>query len=160
MTKEKFPTTQAIRVLKAQNAAFSIQPYRYEEQGGTAVASRELNVSEYSVIKTLVMEDENGDAFLILMHGDKKVSTKALARFLGVKTVNPCEPDKAHNQTGYFVGGISPFGTKRKLNVYIESTIMDLEKIYINAGKRGLLAEMTPGDLCNILKPSPVKVAI
>ena len=160
MSKEKFPVTQAIRMLKANNTTFSLHHYRFEEKGGTAAASKELRVSEDSVIKTLVMEDENGDTFLVLMHGDKKVSTKALARSLGVKTVKPCDPHKAHNQTGYFVGGISPFGTKRELNVYIESTIMDLEKIYINAGKKGLLAEMTPGDLFTILKPWPVEVAI
>lgn len=160
MTKEKFHITQAIRMLKAHNAVFSLHPYKYEEKGGTAVASKELNVSENSVIKTLVMEDEDGDTFLILMHGDKKVSTKALARTLGVKTVKPCEPGRAHSQTGYFAGGISPFGTKKRLNVYIEASIMDLKNIYINAGKRGLLAKITPGDLFRILKPVPVNVAI
>jgi len=160
MTKEKSPATQAIRVLRAQNAEFSIHAYRYEDKGGTSVASQELNVNEYNVIKTLVMEDEEGAAFLVLMHGDKKVSTKGLARFLGVKSVTSCEPDKAYNLTGYFVGGISPFGTKRKLRVYIESTILDLETIYINAGKRGLLLAMKPNYLSDILKPIPVQVAI
>lgn len=160
MAKEKLPVTQAIRTLRAYNAEFSIHAYKYEDKGGTSLASKELNVDEYNVIKTLVMEDEEGEAFLVLMHGDKKVSTKGLARFLGVKSVKSCEPDKAHNLTGYFVGGISPFGTKRKLRVYIESTILDLETIYINAGKRGLLVEMKPRYLSDVLKPMPVKVAI
>ena len=160
MSKEKFPTTQAIRSLKHHKIAFSIKPYKYEERGGTAVAARELNLDEHRVVKTLVMENENRHPFLILMHGDNKVSTKALARALGVKTVNPCDPRVAQKYTGYFVGGTSPFGTKKPLRIYIENTIVDLEKIYINAGKRGLLAEISPGDLMRTLNPTPVNVAI
>ena len=160
MTKEKFPTTQAIRTLKENGVDFSLCPYNYEEKGGTTAAAKELNVVESLVIKTLVMEDEKGNPLLILMHGDKKVSTKALARTLKVKTVKPCEPQVAHKHTGYFVGGISPFGTRRPLKVYIEASIMDLPNIYINAGKKGLLAEMSPGDLARILNPTSVSVAI
>lgn len=160
MSKEKFPTTQAIRSLKHHKIAFSIQPYTYEEKGGTAVAARELNLDEHRVVKTLVMEDENGHPFLILMHGDNKVSTKALARALGVKTVSPCDPKVAQKHTGYFVGGTSPFGTKKPLRIYIEKTIIDLKKIYINAGKRGLLAEISPNDLMKTLNPTAVTVAI
>jgi len=119
-----------------------------------------LNVDEHLVIKTLVMEDEKGDPLLMLMHGDKKISTKALARVLGVKIVSPCDPQKTHKHTGYVVGGISPFGTRKHLKVYVEESIMNLPKIYINAGKKGLLAEMSPGDLASILKPVPVNVAI
>jgi len=160
MAKEKFSTTQAIRALKESGVNFSLHFYKYEEKGGTTVAAKELNVDEHLVVKTLVMEVDNGDPLLILMHGNKKVSTKAMARALGVKTVKPCEPLIAHKHTGYFVGGISPFGTKKPLKVYVEASIMDLPKIYINAGKKGLLTEMSPGELKKILNPTPVSVAI
>jgi len=160
MSKEKFPTTQAIRALKHHKIEFSIHYYKYEEKGGTAVAARELNVEEHMVVKTLVMEDGNGHPFLILMHGDKKVSTKALARALGVKTVRSCDPKVAHKHTGYLVGGTSPFGIKKPLRIYIEKTILNLKNIYINAGKRGLSAEISQGDLMRVLKPTPVNVAI
>ena len=160
MPKEKFPTTQAIRKLKEHEVNFSLHAYKYEEKGGTTAAAVELNVDEHPVIKTLVMEDDKGHPLLILMHGDKKVSTKALARFLGVKTVMPCDAQVAHRHTGYFLGGVSPFGTRKPLKVYVEASIMDLSKIYINAGKRGLLAEMSPRDLARILNIIPVNVAI
>ncbi len=160
MAKEKFPTTQAIRRLKEHRVEFSLHPYKYEEKGGTMAVATELNVDEHMVIKTLVMEDDKGDPLLVLMHGDRKVSTKALARDLGVKTVTPCDPQVAHRHTGYFLGGISPFGTRKPLKVYVEASIMDLSKIYINAGKRGLLAEMSPRDLASILDTIPVNVAI
>jgi len=160
MTKEKFPATQAIRTLKESGVNFSLHFYKYEEKGGTTVAAKELNVDEHLVVKTLVMEVDNGDPLLILMHGNKKVSTKAMARALGVKTVKPCEPQTAHKHTGYFVGGISPFGTKKPLKVYVEASVMELPKIYINAGKKGLLAEIYPGDLKKILTLIPVSVAI
>ena len=160
MSKEKFPTTQAIRLLKHHKIEFSIKTYKYEEKGGTAVAARELNLDEHRVVKTLVMEAGNGHPFLILMHGDNKVSTKALARALGVKTVSPCDPKVAQKHTGYFVGGTSPFGTKKPLKIYIEKTIVDLKKIYINAGKRGLLVEISPSDMMKTLNPTPVNVAI
>jgi Cys-tRNA(Pro) deacylase len=160
MAKEKFPTTQAIRKLKEHEVNFSLHPYKYEEKGGTMAVATELNVDEHMVIKTLVMEDDRGNPLLILMHGDKKVSTKALARFLGVKTVMPCDPQVAHRHTGYVLGGISPFGTRKPLKVYVEASIMDLSKIYINAGKRGLLTEMSPRDLARILNTISVNVAI
>jgi Cys-tRNA(Pro) deacylase len=117
-------------------------------------------VDEGHVIKTLVMEDDNREPLLVLMHGNRQVSTKALARTLKVKMVKPCEPEMAHRHTGYFVGGISPFGTKKALRVYIEASIRDLPQIYINAGRRGLLAEMSPKDLIRILDPIPVNVAV
>jgi len=160
MAKEKFPTTQAIRTLKEHGVNFALCPYKYEEKGGTTIAAKELNVDEHLTVKTLVMEDEKGNPLLILMHGDKKVSTKALARALGVKTVKPCDPLVAHKHTGYFVGGISPFGTRRPIKVFVEASILDLPKIYINAGKKGLLTEMSPVDLARILNPTPVSVAI
>ena len=119
-----------------------------------------MGVDEHLSIKTLVMEDEKGQPFLVLMHGDKKVSTKALARFLGVKTVRPCDPHVARKHTGYVVGGTSPFGTRKHLKVYVEASILDLPKIYINAGKRGLLAEISPVDLARILNAEPVNIAI
>jgi len=160
VTKEKFHTTQAIRTLKEHGVDFLLHPYRYEERGGTTVAARELQIDEHLAIKTLVMEDEKGDPFLVLMHGNKNVSTKALARVLGVKTVRPCDPHVAHKHTGYVVGGTSPFGTRKPLKVYTEASIMDLPKIYINAGKRGLLAEISPRDLERILNPTPVSITI
>ena len=160
MAKEKFPTTQAIRALKESGVDFSLHFYKYEEKGGTSVAAKELSVDEHEVIKTLVMEADNGEPFLILMHGNKMVSTKAMARALGVKTVKPCEPQIAHKHTGYFVGGISPFGTRKSLTVYVEASIMELSTMYINAGEKGLLAKMSPGDLKNILTLTPVSVGI
>jgi Cys-tRNA(Pro) deacylase len=160
MTKERLPKTQAIRALIQHKIRFSLHPYKYEEKGGTMIAAKELDVDEHLVVKTLVMEDGNGDPLLVLMHGDKKVSTKALARALGVKTVRPCDPTVAHKHTGYLVGGTSPFGTKKRLTICIEKTIVDLKKIFINAGKRGLLAEISPRDLVRVLKPTPVNVAL
>ena len=160
MAKERFPTTQAIRALKQKAVGFTLCPYNYEEKGGTETAARELNVEEHAVIKTLVMEDDKGNPLLVLMHGDKQVSTKTLARTLGVKRVTPCAPEVAHRHTGYFVGGISPFGTKKPLRVFLEASIMELPKIYINAGRKGLLAEIAPGDLAKILNPTAVNAAI
>jgi len=160
MAKERFPTTQAIRALKQQGVEFTLRPYNYEEKGGTETAARALNVEEHAVIKTLVMEDDKGNPLLVLMHGDKQVSTKTLARTLGVKRVTPCAPEEAHKHTGYFVGGISPFGTKKPLRVFVEASIMDLPKIYINAGRKGLLAKMTPANLARILNPTVINVAI
>ena len=160
MTKAKLPVTQAIRVLKKSGTGYTLYPYKYEEKGGTGVAARELNVEEHRVIKTLVMENERGDPVLVLMHGDRQVSTKALARALKVKTMTPSKEEAAHKHTGYFVGGISPFGTKKPLKVYVESTIMDLPFIYINAGRKGLLARISPEDLVKVLKPVWVNVAI
>jgi Cys-tRNA(Pro) deacylase len=160
VAKDKSPTTQAIRTLKERGIRFPLHPYKYEEKGGTSTAAKALRVAESTVIKTLVMEEENGTPFLVLMHGDRSVSTKALARILGVKTVRPCDPQVAHRHTGYVVGGISPFGTRKALRVYIQESILNLPKIYINAGKRGLMLEISPQDLVNVLNPTPVNVAI
>ena len=159
MTKEKFPVTSAIRFLKDHQVNFIERPYRYEEEGGTEVAAKALGVGEHLVIKTLVMEDDQKAPFIILMHGDKQVSTKELARTIGVKSVNPCTPEVALKHTGYMVGGISPFGTKKVLPVYVEESILSLPKIFINAGRRGLLVEISPSDLVKVLNPIPVKVA-
>jgi Cys-tRNA(Pro) deacylase len=159
MSKDHFPATPAIRSLKDNKVDFIARPYPYEERGGTEVAARELGVSEHLTVKTLVMEDEKKAPFIVLMHGDKEVSTKELARFLGVKMVQPCDPATANRHTGYMVGGTSPFGTKKVLPVYVEETIFSLPAIYVNAGRKGLLVEITPADLQRILKTTPVKVA-
>ena len=159
MTKEHFPATPAIRVLRDERVEFTLRPYKYEERGGTEVAARELGVDEHTAIKTLVMEDDRKRPFIILMHGDREVSTRELARSLGVKSVNPCDPGTAQRHTGYMVGGTSPFGIRKKLPIYIEETILDYQKILINAGRKGLLAEMATDELLRILSPRPVKVA-
>jgi len=160
MIETKPPMTQAIRDLKEKGAAFTIHSYAYEEHGGTTVAARELGADEHAVVKTLVFETDAREPLLVLMHGDKEVSAKALARFLGVKEVRPCSPDAANRHTGYMVGGISPFGTRKRLKVYMQSSIADLPVIYINAGKRGLLAEISPAVVTRILAAIPVEIAI
>lgn len=160
MSSQKMSVTPAIRQLKAEAVLFSLHPYPYEEKGGTATASAALGVAEHSVIKTLIMEEEAGNPFIMLMHGDKQVSAKALARQMGVKTVQPCAQQKAEKITGYTVGGISPFGVRRVLPVYMEASVAELEALYINAGRRGLLLCMNPRDLIRILHPVPVVVAI
>jgi Cys-tRNA(Pro) deacylase len=160
MTKEKIPTTPAILVLKAQVDDFTLHTYKYEERGGTKRGASQLDVDEHCVIKTLVMEDETGKPLIILMHGDKEVSTKSLARALGVKSISPCKPAIAEKHTGYKVGGTSPFGTKKAMPLYMEATIANLPEIFINAGSRGLLARMPSAELIRILKPIAVSVAI
>lgn len=160
MAKEKLPVTRSIRVLKDSKVAFSLHTYKYEEHGGTETAAKALGVDEHMVIKTLVLEDDRGEPLLLLMHGDKKASTKALARSMGVKTIRPSDPKTSNRHTGYVVGGISPFGTRKCLRVFVERTVMELPNLYINAGKQGLLAEMSPADLSSLLSPTPVDVAI
>lgn len=160
MSKDKIPVTPAIRVLRAGKINFIPYLYDYEEKGGTAVSARELDVPEHSVVKTLIMEDDGGNALIVLMHGDLQVSTRELARFLGVKSISPCTPDKANRLTGYLVGGTSPFGTKRAMPVYMEETILDLPEIYINGGKRGFLVGISPQDVARILSASRVRVGI
>jgi Cys-tRNA(Pro) deacylase len=160
MTKERIPVTPAILAMKRNGMAFTLRPYRYEEHGGTRVSAQELGVDEHLVIKTLVMEDDRGVPLIILMHGDRQVSTKSMARHLGVKAVTPCDPHVAEKRTGYRVGGTSPFGTKKPLRIFMEEGISDLPRILINAGSRGLLAEMAPAELIRVLKPVTVKVAI
>ena len=149
----------AIPVLKKHHVAFTEHEYRYEERGGTAVSSRELGVDEHAVIKTLVMEDEHKKPLLVLMHGDREVSTKNLARQIGAKTVSPCAPDVAQRHTGYLVGGTSPFGTRRPLPVYMEKTIVELDRIYINGGRRGFLVSLSPADVIRVLAPTLVEAA-
>lgn len=160
MAREKTPVTPAVRILRAEKVAFTDHLYSYEEKGGTAVSARELGLDEHCVIKTLIMEDEQKNPLIVLMHGDRQVSTKELARIIGVKQVAPCTPDVANRHSGYLVGGTSPFGTRRSMPVYMEETIATLEKIYINGGKRGYLVGISPVDLIRILKPVPVNAGI
>ncbi|GFO64975.1 Cys-tRNA(Pro) deacylase [Geomonas paludis] len=160
MVKVKSPVTAAIRVLRQAGVAFGEHPYQYEEKGGTAVSARELGVDEHSVIKTLVMEDDTRAPLVVLMHGDLQVSTKELARAIGVKSVAPCTPDTANRHSGYMVGGTSPFGTRKQMPVYIEESILELPLIYINGGSRGFLVSLPPAELQRVLKPIPVKVGI
>ena len=154
------PNTPAIHFLKAHKVTFQEHPYRYEEKGGTAVSSRELGVDEHIVIKTLVMEDENRQPLIVLMHGDREVSTKNLARQIGRKSVAPCSPDAAQRHTGYMVGGTSPFGTRKTLPVFLEQSIAGLPKVYINGGARGLLVSLAAADLVRVLSPTLVDVAL
>lgn len=159
MSQEKTPVTAAVRLLRAQQVAFTHHPYAYEEKGGTAVSARELGVDEHAVIKTLIMEDDRKEPLVILMHGDREVSTKNLARFLGVKTVTPCVPAVADRHSGYQVGGTSPFGLRRPMRVFMEASIAELSYLYINGGKRGYLVGMPPAELVRVLQPTLVSVA-
>jgi Cys-tRNA(Pro) deacylase len=150
--------THAIRMLKEHRIAFTSHPYKYEEKGGTSASSRELQVDEHSVIKTLIMETESKFPLVVLMHGDRQVSTKQLARVMDVKTVSPCDPEVANKHSGYLIGGTSPFGTKKIMPVYMQKSIMELERIYINGGKRGYLIGLSPIDLMKILSPKLVEI--
>lgn len=154
-----YPITPAIRVLREKNIEFEPHVYEYIEKGGTKYSAEVLGVDEHAVIKTLIFETNEKKPLIVLMHGDFKVSTKALARILNVKTIAPVTPEKANKLTGYLVGGTSPFGIKTAMPIYAEMTIFDLEKIYINGGKRGFLIEIAPRDLEKILTLEEVEVA-
>jgi Cys-tRNA(Pro) deacylase len=152
--------TPAIHFLRKHGVSFTEHEYRYEERGGTRVSSRALGVDEHSVVKTLVMEDERKQPLIVLMHGDREVSTKQLARDAGRKHIEPCAPDVAQKHTGYQVGGTSPFGTRKALPVYMERTIADLPRVYVNGGRRGFLVGLEPQEIVRMLAPTPVDVAI
>ena len=154
------PETPATRFLRQHKAAFSTHLYTYEEHGGTKVSARELNVAEHAVVKTLVMEDEGRQPLIVLMHGDRKVSTKELARQIGCKKVEPCKPEVANRHTGFLVGGTSPFGTKKQMPTYLEKTILDLPLIYINGGRRGYLVGVHPHEILRVLNPKVVEAAL
>lgn len=160
MAKKEYPKTQAIRCLLEHGIEFEPFTYKYEERGGTRVSSRELGVDEHAVVKTLVMETDAGEPLIVLMYGDKEVSTKQLARILGVKSVSPCDPKVANRHSGYLVGGTSPFGTKRAMPVYCEAGILELDRIYINGGARGFLVRIDPRDLSKALDLTAVNVAV
>ena len=151
--------TPALHILRAQKVSFTEHPYRYEERGGTTVSARELGVDEHVVIKTLVMEDERRAPLVMLMHGDREVSTRALARAMGVGSVRPCAPDVAERHSGYKVGGTSPFGLRKALPIYMEATIAGLRRIFVNGGKRGYLVGIDPADLVRLLQPTVVDAA-
>jgi len=152
--------TPAVHFLRKHGVAFTEHPYRYEEHGGTRVSSRELGVDEHAVVKTLVMEDESKRPLIVLMHGDREVSTKQLARQIDRKTVEPCTPAVAQRHTGYAVGGTSPFGTRKPLPVFVERSVLDLERVYVNGGRRGLLVGVAPVELTRVLGATPVNVAL
>lgn len=160
MSQDKPPVTAAIRVLRQHKVTFTDHLYDYEEHGGTTVSARALGVDEHAVIKTLIMEDERKQPLVVLMHGDREVSTKNLARHLGVKTIAPCTPDTANKHSGYLVGGTSPFGTRKVMPVYMERSILDLPTIYLNGGKRGYLVGIAPQAVVAVLKPVLVEAAV
>ena len=154
------PVTTAIRALRAANAEFEPCVYDYVEHGGTRHSAASLGVDEHATVKTIVMETDAKKPFIVLMHGDREISTKQMARVLGVKSVAPCSPDTASRHTGYMVGGTSPFGTRKPLPIYAEATIFDLPFLYINGGRRGLLVKITPATLDRVARPTRISVAV
>ncbi len=160
MPKTEYPMTRGVRALLDHKIAFTPHLYPYTDHGGTRHAATCLNVDEHAIIKTLVMETDDKSPLIILMHGDREVSTKQLARVLGVRSVTPCAVEKTERVTGYTVGGISPLGTRRILPVYAERGILTLPHLFINGGKRGFLVEVAPDDLGRVIAFEPVDVAI
>ena len=158
--KEHVSETPATALLKANGVAFTEHPYEYLEHGGARHSAQVLGLDPYSVIKTLVMEDEKGKPLLVLMHGDRKVSTKNLARQIGAKSVQPCQPEVANRHSGYLVGGTSPFGTRKAMPVYIEETVLSLPRIAINGGRRGYLVGIAPQVCVQLLHARPVHCAL
>jgi Cys-tRNA(Pro) deacylase len=160
MLKEDYPITPAVRFLREKKIMFIPFLYRYEEHGGTHQFAAEFNVPDHQVIKTLVFETDQKKPLLVLMHGDREVSTKQLARLIGAKQVTPCDSNTAQHHTGYQFGGTSPFGTRHPLPVYAEKTIFDLQKIHINGGKRGFIIEINSHDLRTALQITEIETAI
>jgi len=154
------PQTPATIFLRDRNVIFSDYLYSYEEHGGTKVSSLSLGVSEHSVIKTLIMQDESAKPLIVLMHGDRKVSTKELARQIGCKKVESCKPEIAQKHSGYLVGGTSPFGTRKAMPIFLEKSVLDLPAIYINGGRRGYLVRLEPKELARVLDIKLVEVAL
>ncbi len=152
--------TPATQWLKQKKVSYTEHPYDYVDHGGTAESSKQLGVPEHEVVKTLVMQDENARGLVVLMHGDCKTSTKNLARQIGCKLVEPCKPDVAQKNSGYMVGGTSPFGLRKPMPVYVESTILELPKIWINGGRRGFLIGIDPQVLVTALGAKPVQSAL
>ncbi|HEX4454311.1 MAG TPA: aminoacyl-tRNA deacylase [Kofleriaceae bacterium] len=155
----KPPVTMAIRVLRAANVAFEPHLYTWVEHGGTRASSEVLGVDEHAVIKTLIFEDERAAPLCVLMHGDREVSAKQLARVIGCKSVAPCAPAIADKHSGYQVGGTSPFGLKREMPIFMQRTIADVPLVYINGGARGFLVALAPSELVRVLQPSLVDAA-
>jgi Cys-tRNA(Pro) deacylase len=158
--KDHISETRATQFLRKHGVSFTEHPYPYEEHGGTSVSARELGVDEHHVVKTLVMQDEAAKPMLVLMHGDRKVSTKNLARQIGCKSVEPCKPEVANRHSGFLIGGTSPFGTRKAMPVYVEETILAIPKIYINGGRRGFLIGIAPDVIGKVLPAKPVHCAL
>ncbi|MBX3258982.1 MAG: Cys-tRNA(Pro) deacylase [Labilithrix sp.] len=152
--------TPATAFLKKNRVSFTEHPYEYEDRGGTRVSAEKLGVPEHAVVKTLVMEDEDKKPLVVLMHGDRDVSTKNLARQLGKKRVEPCTPEVAQRHSGYQVGGTSPFGLRKPMPIYVERSILALERIWINGGRRGFLVALDPSELARVTRATPVDVAL
>jgi Cys-tRNA(Pro) deacylase len=152
-------TTLALRMLREHGVAFSEHPYRYEDKGGTAISARELGVDEHAVLKTLVMEDDAGAPLVVLMHGDRQVSTRELARQAGRRSVQPCRAEVAEKHTGYRVGGTSPFGMRKALPLVLQRTALELPRVYVNGGRRGLLVGLDPAEIVRVLQPALVDAA-
>lgn len=159
-SRDRHPVTPAVRALRAVGAAFTGHLYDYVERGGTRASSRALGVEEHAVIKTLVFEDDAGRPLLVLMHGDREVSAKALARHVGARRVAPCPVARAEKHSGYQVGGTSPFATRTRMPVYMEESVGALERLLVNGGRRGFLIEMEPSVLTRVLEPRIVNVGI
>jgi Cys-tRNA(Pro) deacylase len=153
-------STPATAFLAQHGVGYTEHEFEYVEHGGTRHSSASMGVAEHAVIKTLVMEDERGAPLIVLMHGDRKVSTKELARQAGVKKIAPCKPEVATRHSGYLIGGTSPFGTRKRMPIYLERSVLGLERIYINGGRRGYLLGMEPGMLVRLLSPVLVDVAL
>ena len=152
--------TPATQMLRGACVAFTEHPYDYVDHGGTAESAKQLGVDEHSVVKTLVMQDEKAQPLIVLMHGDRQVSTKNLAREIGAKSVEPCKPDVAQRHSGYLVGGTSPFGLRKAMPIYVEAGVLDLPKIHINGGRRGFLVGIAPKVLVDLLDAKPVRCAL
>ena len=158
--KPKMPVTPALRLLDGEGVPYTTHLYEYKPKAGTPWAASQLGVNEHAVVKTLVMEDDRKSPMIVLMHGDKMVSTKQLARHIGVKHIGPCHPDTAHRHSGYQIGGTSPFATRKAMPVYMERSILSLPTIYINAGRRGFLLGMDPNTVNRLLGAILVDVAV
>jgi Cys-tRNA(Pro) deacylase len=152
--------TPATQMLRQAGVAFTSHPYDYVDHGGTAESARQLGLDEHSVVKTLVMQDERAQPLIVLMHGNKQVSTKNLAREIGVKSVEPCKPDVAQRHSGYLVGGTSPFALKKVMPVFVEATVLQLPRMWINGGQRGFLVALAPQVLVDLLAAKPVNCAL
>lgn len=152
--------TPATAFLAKQGVTYTEHEFDYVEHGGTSHSSASLGVPEHQVVKTLIMEDDKGDPLVVLMHGDRKVSTKELARAAGVKRIAPCKPETATRHSGYLIGGTSPFGTRKAMRIFLERSVLELPRIYINGGRRGYLLGMDPAELTRVLAPTLVDVAL
>jgi Cys-tRNA(Pro) deacylase len=160
MATKHVSETPATALLRGRGVAFTEHPYDYVDHGGTGESARQLGVDEHAVVKTLVMQDEAGKPLIVLMHGDRKVSTKNLARQAGRKSIAPCDPDVASRHSGYLIGGTSPFGTRKRLPVYVERSVLALPRIWINGGRRGYLVGLAPAVLVELLQATPVDCAL